>query len=278
MVIQCPQVKIVKKILILSLPYLGDISLQARIKLSKSFKSIFNCCTLQIVFKSQRKLAVFPFKDHLTFDLVSGVVYKYTSGRCNFFNYSEMNRHFKVRSEKHIGIWALTFRKAKPSKDCEILDHLLNCNNIPSFDKLTILAYGHHKYILEIKESLLVKHDRPVLNKNNSSAELFRFENNYNFECFYYTIIVFYYVIWYVGYNLSYVCQNTFRNRNKNFDFTNVKPFLNIVYSDVSRVFWGTPFSAGGLRVAVMPPMDPWHTLSGGPGGKAPESFWDFII
>ena len=209
---------------------------------------------------------------------MSGVVYKYTSGRCNFFNYSEMNRHFKVRSEKHIGIWALTFRKAKPSKDCEILDHLLNCNNIPSFDKLTILAYGHHKYILEIKESLLVKHDRPVLNKNNSSAELFRFENNYNFECFYYTIIVFYYVIWYVGYNLSYVCQNTFRNRNKNFDFTNVKPFLNIVYSDVSRVFWGTPFSAGGLRVAVMPPMDPWQTLSGGPGGKAPESFWDFII
>ena len=43
--------------------------------------------------------------------------------------------------------------------------------------------------------------------------------------------------------------------------------------SDVSRVFWGTPFSAGGLEAAVT-----WQSLSGGPGGKAPESFWDLVI
>ena len=61
-----------KKTLILLLPYLGDISLQTRTKLRKSFKSIFNCCKLQIVFKSQRKLAnVFRFKDRLPFNLVS---------------------------------------------------------------------------------------------------------------------------------------------------------------------------------------------------------------
>ena len=74
-----------KKTLILSLPYPGDISLQTRIKLRKSFKGILNCCKLQIVFKSQRKLAnVFRFKDRLPFDLVSGVVYKYTGGRYNY--------------------------------------------------------------------------------------------------------------------------------------------------------------------------------------------------
>ena len=57
--------------LILSLPYLEDISLQTRTKLRKSFKSILNCCKFQIVFKSQRKLAnVFQFKDRLLFDLV----------------------------------------------------------------------------------------------------------------------------------------------------------------------------------------------------------------
>ena len=61
-----------KKTLILSLPYPGDISLQTRIKLRKSFKGILNCCKLQIVFKSQRKLTkVFRFKDRLPFDLVS---------------------------------------------------------------------------------------------------------------------------------------------------------------------------------------------------------------
>ena len=44
-----------KKTLVLSLPYLGDVSLQTTTKLRKSFKGILNCCKLQIVFKSQRK-------------------------------------------------------------------------------------------------------------------------------------------------------------------------------------------------------------------------------
>ena len=48
--------------------------------------------------------------------------------------------------------------------------------------------------------------------------------------------------------------------------------------SDVSRVFWGTPFSAVGMGAAVTPPMGPWQSLSGGPGGQAPESFWDLVI
>ena len=180
LVIKRPQVTTVeKKTLILSLPYPGDISLQTRTKLRKSFKSILNCCKLQIVFKCQRKLAnVFRFKDRLPFDLVSGVVYKYTCGRCNSSYYGETDRHLKVRSGEDIGISPLTFRKVKSSKESAIRDHLLNCNNIPSFDEFTILACGHHKYILEIKESMLIKRDRTVLYKNISSAKLFLFGNN----------------------------------------------------------------------------------------------------
>ena len=72
----------------------------------------------------------------------------------------------------------MIFKKFKPSKESEIRDNLLNCNNIPPFDEFTILAYGHHKYIFEIKESLLIKRDRPVLNKNINYAKLFLFDNN----------------------------------------------------------------------------------------------------
>ena len=166
--------------------------MQTRTKLRKSFKGILNCFKLQIVFKSQRKLAnVFQFKDRLPFDLVSRVVYKYTRGRCNSPYYGETDMHFKVRSGEHTGISALTFRKVKPSKESEIRDHLLNCNNTPSFDEFTILAYGDHKYILETKENLLIKRDRPDLNKNISSANLFLFDNNQNFERFCYTVIFF---------------------------------------------------------------------------------------
>ena len=52
-VIKRPQVTTVeKKTLILSLPYLGDVSLQSRTKLRKYFKGILNSYKLQIVFKT----------------------------------------------------------------------------------------------------------------------------------------------------------------------------------------------------------------------------------
>ena len=129
-----------------------------------------NSCKLQIVFKS--------FRDRLPSDLVSGVVYKYTSGRCNSTYYGETDRHLKVRSGEHLGISPLTFQKTKPSKESAIRRHLLNCNKIPSFEEFTILTNGNNKFVLEIKESLLIKRDRPILNKNISSAKLFLFDNS----------------------------------------------------------------------------------------------------
>ena len=168
-----------KKTLLLSLPYLGEISLQTRTKLRKSFKGLLNSRKLQIVFKSQRKLSnVFRFKDRLPFNLVSGVVYKYTCGRCKSTYYGETDRYLKVRSEEHIGISPLAFKKTKPSKESAIRDHVLNCNNIPSFVEFTILANGNNKFVLEIKESLLIKRDRPVLNNSISSAKLFLFDDS----------------------------------------------------------------------------------------------------
>ena len=155
-----------KKTLFLSLPYLGEISLQTRTKLRKSRKGFLNSCKLHIVFKSQRRLSnVFCFKDRLLSDLVSGVVYKYTCGRCSFTYYGETDRYLKVRVGEHIGISFLTFKKTKPSKESAIRDHLLNCNNIPPFEEFTILTNGNNKFDLEIKESLLIKRDRPILNK-----------------------------------------------------------------------------------------------------------------
>ena len=95
--IKRPQLTTVeKKTLFLSLPYLGKISFQTRMKLRKSLKGLLNSCKLQIVFKSQRKYSnVFRFKDRLLFDLVSGVVYKYMCGRCNSTYYGETYIHLK---------------------------------------------------------------------------------------------------------------------------------------------------------------------------------------
>ena len=40
---------------------------------------------------------MFRFKDHVPYDLVSGVVHKYTCGRCHCSYYGETERHLKVR-------------------------------------------------------------------------------------------------------------------------------------------------------------------------------------
>ena len=101
---------------------------------------------------------------------MSGVVYKYTCGRCNSAYYGETDRHLTVRSGEHIGISPLTFKKTKPSKESAIRDHLFSCNNIPSFEEFTILANGNNKFVLQTKESFLIKQDGLILDKNISSA------------------------------------------------------------------------------------------------------------
>ena len=76
-------------------------------------------------------------------------------GRCTSTYYGETDRHLKVKSGEHIGISPLTFKKTKLSMESTICNHLLNCNNIPSFEEFIILTNGNNKFDLEIKDSLL---------------------------------------------------------------------------------------------------------------------------
>ena len=89
--------------LFLALLYLGTLSLQTRTKLRESLKGILHCCKLQIVFKSQNKLAnTFHFKDCIPKELTSGVIYKLQCGFCNESYHGECVRHLNVR----IGVYA----------------------------------------------------------------------------------------------------------------------------------------------------------------------------
>ena len=102
-----------------------------------------------------------------------------------FYYYREADRHLKVMSREHVGISHLAFKKTKPSKESLIRDHLLNCNNIASFEEFTILTKGDNKFVLEIKETLLIKRNRSILNRNISSAKLFLFDNSELFNRFF---------------------------------------------------------------------------------------------
>ena len=166
-----------KKRLFLVLPYLGIISLQTSTKLQQALKGVLNSCKLEIVLKCQARLSnFFRYKDPIPKDLISGVVYKFQCGLCNESYYGESIRHLDIRSGEHISVSPLTGKKVKPSNNSAICDHLLHCNFLPSFDNFSVLAYENKKYLLGIKESLLIMRDKPSLNRNINSAPLYLFD------------------------------------------------------------------------------------------------------
>ena len=110
---------------------------------------------------SNRLSNSFRYKDLIPKDLISGAVYKFQCGLCNEYYYAESIKLLDKRSGEHIGVSTLTGRKVKPSNNNTICDHLLHCNFLPSFDNISVLAHENRKYLLEIKESLLIMRDQP---------------------------------------------------------------------------------------------------------------------
>ena len=140
-----------KKPLRLALPHLITISLHNRTKLQKSIKGVLNCCKLQVIFKIQNKLCNnFHFKDLVPQILTSGVVYRFQCGLCNESYHGECVRHLAVRSGEHTG------KRVQPRNICH---HFLNCNYSPTFEDFSVLCHENKKYLLELKDSLLIMRD-----------------------------------------------------------------------------------------------------------------------
>ena len=63
----------------------------------------------------------------------------------------------------------------KGTLSTSVRDHMLNCNHVVAWDDFKVLGRESNHWLLEIKESLFIKRDRPSLNKNIYSQELFLF-------------------------------------------------------------------------------------------------------
>ena len=100
------------------------------------------------------------------------VVYKFQCGFCKESYYGECVGHLNVSIGEHIGISPLSKKKVKP-KCSAVSDHLLLCNHSPSFENFSVLTKENKKFLLELKESLLIMRDKPSLNRNIRSAPLY---------------------------------------------------------------------------------------------------------
>ena len=70
----------------------------------------------------------------------------------------------------------LTVKRIKNAKESAICDHLLQCDSPITFADFDILASDSNKFKLLIKESLLIKRDKPALNRTTKSLLLDLFD------------------------------------------------------------------------------------------------------
>ena len=67
----------------------------------------------------------------------------------------------------------LTGKKVQPIHNSAACDNLLHCTYLPYFGNSSILAHENKKFLLEIKENLLIMRVKPSLDRNTSSATLY---------------------------------------------------------------------------------------------------------
>ena len=72
----------------------------------------------------------------------------------------------KVMPSEHQAISTRPSKHLKGTFPTSVRDHVLDCNNIVAWDEFKVLGRESNQLLLEIKESLFLKRDRPLLNKN----------------------------------------------------------------------------------------------------------------
>ena len=166
-----------KRELIWVLPYLGKASLNLRTGLRRTIEKNLPFCKLKIIFSSKCRLnTLFRFKDSLEKKICSGIIYRYTCSNCKVTYYGKTFSHFYIRVAEHMGISNLTGKRLKNVMQSAIYDHLLQCNCTINFDDFDILAAESNKFKLLLKENLLIKGDKPILNRTIKSFPLELFD------------------------------------------------------------------------------------------------------
>ena len=167
-----------KKVIKISLPFMGKDSLKIKGKLVSLAKTYFPCCKIQVIFNSGNRLGrFFNFKDKVPLNVRSLILYRFTCSSCNSASYiGKTKRHFLVRAFEHMGISLITGKKYSfnPNNinNTAILNHI-NCNTCnATLDNFRVIGSASNDYHLCLKERLLIQLHKPNLNTNIKSMPL----------------------------------------------------------------------------------------------------------
>ena len=81
----------------------------------------------------------------------------------------------KVRVCEHQGVSPRTGKTVSGTLSTSVRDHMLVCDHKVVWEDFSTLGRESNHNLLELKESLFIKRDKPPLNKNIYSDELFLF-------------------------------------------------------------------------------------------------------
>ena len=125
----------------IALPYLGNLSLTIRTRLQNSINKNLPFCKIKVIFKSTTRLSkFFRFKNKVSFNLRSIVVYKFSSSRYNATYYDETCRYLNIRVGEHSGVSPVTGKKSKAKTTTAIKDHMLLIDHVVSLEDFKIVA------------------------------------------------------------------------------------------------------------------------------------------
>ena len=158
-----------KKELIIILPYLGNMSQIVKTKLTKTMSKHMKFCKLIVIFQTNNRLKnYFRFKGFVPEALRSSLIYKASY-------IGKTYRHYKVRVSEHQGVSPRTGKPVKGILSTSVRDHMLVCDHKVVREDFKFLGNESNRYLVELKESLFIKRDKPSLNKNLYSEELLLF-------------------------------------------------------------------------------------------------------
>ena len=168
-----------KKEMLLVLPFLGTNSWKTKNELIRSFRKILPFCNLKIVYKTTKRLSsCFSFKDKFPKSLMSGVIYRYTCAECNLSYVGCTKRFWEKRLEEHLHVSGLTGKPLSGMIVYAPLQHVKSgtCTVQKIFrEDFTIIGHEKDPYLVQLKESIIIKTTRPTLNGNLTSVPVYLF-------------------------------------------------------------------------------------------------------
>ena len=163
----------------ITLPYLGKLSLEIRKRLQKYVNKHVSNCKFLIIFRSQRRLKnIFRFKDTIPQDLQSYILYQFTCRVCNNSYIGKSDRHCHIRWSEHLKLQpfrgGVSKNKQKPTA---VNLHMTATEHPASYQDFKVIGRerSRNNFYLKVKESLMIKKLAPELNGQDSSIPLMLF-------------------------------------------------------------------------------------------------------